>query len=380
MDLSGSPHRRFPLPFRVAGPTLILDKARAVYNMERMARKARVQGVRFRPHFKTHQSALIGAWFRNVGVECITVSSVTMAAYFADNGWKDITIAFPVNLLETQAIDELARRVDLGVLVESQESVRFLQSSLTSHVNAWIKIDTGYGRTGIPWTRPGQIVCLAEQIERAGNLSLRGLLTHAGHSYHARSKQQIESIHGDTVDKLQQVRQKLASKGFHSVELSVGDTPTCSVVDDLSDVDEIRPGNFIFYDVTQLTVGACGQDDIAVAVACPVVAKHADRSEIVIYGGAVHLAKESLAMEDGTTVYGLVSRFARDGWGPIIADAYVSSLSQEHGVVRAGSRLFDEICVGDVLAIIPVHSCLTVNLMREYVTLDGERIETSGAA
>ena len=82
---------------KIARPTLLLDKARALRNIARIAEKTRRDGVRFRPHFKTHQSAEIGEWIRAHGVEAICVSSVEMAAFFADHGWRDIAIAFPVN-------------------------------------------------------------------------------------------------------------------------------------------------------------------------------------------------------------------------------------------------------------------------------------------
>ena len=68
-------------------PTLILNEAIVRRNIARMADKARRSGVRFRPHFKSHQSAAIGAWFREAGTTAITVSSVRMATYFADHGW-----------------------------------------------------------------------------------------------------------------------------------------------------------------------------------------------------------------------------------------------------------------------------------------------------
>ncbi|MDQ1351629.1 MAG: hypothetical protein QG657_1934, partial [Acidobacteriota bacterium] len=71
-----------------------MDKEKALKNIIRIKEKiARSPGVRFRPHFKTHQSAQIGQWFREMGVSAITVSSVDMALYFAQHGWTDITIA-----------------------------------------------------------------------------------------------------------------------------------------------------------------------------------------------------------------------------------------------------------------------------------------------
>ena len=58
----------------IVKPTMLLDERRVRANIARMAQRARDNGVRFRPHFKTHQSAQIGAWFREEGVTAITVS------------------------------------------------------------------------------------------------------------------------------------------------------------------------------------------------------------------------------------------------------------------------------------------------------------------
>ena len=67
----------------VTKPTFVVDPVICRRNIARMADKARGAGLKFRPHFKTHQSAAIGAWFREEGVTAITVSSVSMARYFA---------------------------------------------------------------------------------------------------------------------------------------------------------------------------------------------------------------------------------------------------------------------------------------------------------
>ena len=67
-------------------PTFVIDKEVCLQNIEKMAEKAKAHNLRFRPHFKTHQSAKIGEWFRLFGVDAITVSSVSMAEYFAMNG------------------------------------------------------------------------------------------------------------------------------------------------------------------------------------------------------------------------------------------------------------------------------------------------------
>lgn len=116
-----------------------------------MAEKARRNNVILRPHFKTHQSHEIGRWFRDEGTEKITVSSLSMAQYFAGDGWNDILVAFPVNILEIETINQLAKDVRLSLLVESADVVRFLQDNLRHLVNLYIKIDSGLHRTGVSW-------------------------------------------------------------------------------------------------------------------------------------------------------------------------------------------------------------------------------------
>lgn len=363
----------------IVKPTLLLKKSRALRNIETMINKADGNRVRFRPHFKTHQSAAIGEWYKERGVTAITVSSVDMARYFVNHGWQDITIAFPVNMREIDKINALAETITLHLLVEAEESVHFLGSRLTSPAKLWIKIDTGYHRTGLSWDHREKIAALAGTVEQGKDLIFQGLLTHSGHSYQARSHQQVREIYADTVTKMQAAREGLRQAGFAGVEISIGDTPSCSIVEDLSDVDEIRPGNFVFYDATQFAIGSCSEEQIAVAVACPVVAKHQERQELIIYGGAVHLSKDvlmqSFELWGEKPTYGAIALPEDSGWGPILPNAYVAGISQEHGVVKASQEIFARVNVGDLLMVIPVHSCLTANLLRKYVTFEGEIIE-----
>lgn len=101
----------------ISRPALLINENQARENIRKMADKARLSSVDFRPHFKTHQSIQIGRWFRDYGTTKITVSSVEMAAYFASDGWDDITIAFPLNYRQLSEIEELAADVHLGILV-----------------------------------------------------------------------------------------------------------------------------------------------------------------------------------------------------------------------------------------------------------------------
>jgi len=359
----------------IVKPTLVLDEAAALLNIQRMVGKARQHNVRFRPHFKTHQSAEIGEWFRQTGVAAVTVSSIDMALYFADHGWEDITIAFPVNLRQSDALVQLAGRVKLGLLIENRAAAQHLEKILPQPVDAWIKIDSGAGRTGLAWADAAAITGLAAELYSMKKLHLRGLLTHAGHTYTAASPAEVCRLYRESVEHMQAARGVLIRSGYPPVELSVGDTPGCTLCADLGGVDEIRPGNFIFYDAQQLALGVCQPQDIAVALACPVVAKHPQRSEIVVYGGAIHLSKDFLMLGE-QRAFGLVALPEGNRWGAPLGGAFVRGLSQEHGMIRMDPADIERVQIGALVFVLPAHSCLSVTLMRTYRTLSGQTITT----
>jgi D-serine deaminase-like pyridoxal phosphate-dependent protein len=343
-------------------------------NIRRMATKAARLGLRLRPHFKTHQSALVADWFRAHGVHCATVSSLDMAAYFADHGWHDLTVAFPCNLRQHNLINHLAARIQLGLLADAPEVVAALQATLHHPVQVWVEVDAGYGRTGVPWNDSAALVALAQQIAQGAHTRLAGLLTHAGHSYAARGAAAVRAVAGTALQRMAVAQASLLPAGLPRLPISFGDTPSCSVLSAFPAVDELRPGNFVFYDLTQLQIGACGEDDLALALLCPVVARYPERGRLVVHGGAVHLSKDMLRAADGSLVFGQVAHLGQGQWGPLIPGAHVVSLSQEHGTIEAPPQLLAHTAVGDVLAIVPVHACLAAASMRGYHALTGETI------
>lgn len=361
----------------ITKPTMLIDEERARRNIAEMAAKAYLQKVHFRPHFKTHQSAEVAKWFRAEKVKAITVSSVSMGEYFASHGWKDILIAFPVNWREMDVLNRLADHNHIELLVESVETVRFLQEHLRLLTEVWIKIDVGAHRTGVDWQDTVAIPEIVRAIQDSKKLVLRGLLTHDGRTYRAHSSDEIQSLYNESVSRMKQAAIQTQPSPHYPLEISVGDTPGCWVSDDMGGVNEIRPGNFVFFDATQLSLGVCKPDAIAVAIACPVVAKHANRSEVVIYGGAVHFSKEFM-LQDGKPIYGLVASLQGDRWGNPEEGCYVASLSQEHGIVKLNPEAFQRVHVGDFICIVPVHSCLAADCLGRYLTLDGRWLEMMG--
>lgn len=350
-------------------PSLILNSDTAERNIKKMARKASDLSVEFRPHFKTHQSLEIGKWFRNEGVKAITVSSVKMAEYFSQDSWKDITIAFPVGIHNVHRLNELCSTGTVSILAVDAQTLKEFDEKLTNKLGIYIELDPGYGRSGIPIKDFFTLDNLKSVVEQSERLLFKGFYTHAGHSYKCRSKQEIQEIAGPILNQLTNLK-----KHFDD-PICFGDTPSCSVLNSFGPIDQISPGNFVFYDWTQTKINSCSEEDIAVAMFCPVVAKYPKRNQLLIHGGAVHFSKDNFPDNDNNLYFGMVAQKTENGWGASMPGNILSSISQEHGTITCTPEFFGQVNVGDVISILPIHSCLTADLMGEYITIEGTRID-----
>ncbi len=353
---------------KITKPTLLIDETKVRKNIRMMAEKARKSDAILRPHFKTHQSATIGRWFAEEGITCATVSSVDMARYFADAGWKDLTIAFPYNPLEAETIQKLASEIRLNVLIVSKEALEHLNNHVDAPVGYFIKLDVGTHRTGVMPDNFTEIQAMAKSNQP--HHELKGLLAHAGHTYQPLTREEASKIYHQSLAAFDQVSQAFGRK---DLIYSYGDTPSCSLLDDFSAVQELRPGNFAFYDVMQHHFGSCTLEDIAVCMACPVVSIHPDRGEVVVYGGGVHFSKDFIQVSD-RRVFGTVVSTDGMSW-ETTPRATVDRLSQEHGIIRGSSDFINSVRIGDLVGILPVHSCMAADLQGYYVSLAGQRIE-----
>jgi D-serine deaminase-like pyridoxal phosphate-dependent protein len=353
-------------------PVLLVDKSKVLRNVGRMAQKAGESNVILRPHFKTHQSAELAEWLRDFGIHKITVSSLDMAEYFSLSGWNDITLGVPINVHQIPRINALARAINLQVIIDSELAAVRLSEGITVPLNVWIEIDTGDQRTGISADRIDQILKVAALLSRTFPLRFKGILTHDGQSYEAADVREIRSIHEESRAALQRIKQALEAEGYSRFLVSVGDTPSCTIVERfLPPIDEIRPGNFVFYDLKQKSLGVCRDEEIALGVACPVISKNLARKELVVYGGTVHLSREWLPLPSGWPFFGQIARLKEDQgeWGAPIEAAYLLALSQEHGQVTGPEDFIRSVEIGDTLIVLPIHSCITASLYSEYHVL-----------
>jgi D-serine deaminase-like pyridoxal phosphate-dependent protein len=113
-----------------------------------------------------------------------------------------------------------------------------------------------------------------------------------------------------------------------------------------------------------------------VAMFCPVVAKHHDRNEMVVYGGGIHFSKDFILLKNGERCYGKLIQIQEKSWLRMPEFSYLKSLSQEHGIVKCAPGILDRYNVGEIAGFLPVHSCMTANLMGGYTDLQGNTLHT----
>jgi len=346
-------------------PALLLDLDKLEANLEGMATRADALGVALRPHIKTHKCVEVARFQRSLGATGITVSTLCEAAVFAEHGFTDITWASPISLARVREAQELADRVTLRVIIDSPDAlVRIKSTGYPFHV--WLDVDCGYHRTGVD-PQSEVAVNLARDIHESPRLTFDGILTHSGHAYHARSREEIMRVANEERYVMVEFANRLRSEGGVDVSrISVGSTPAMSVVQNLDGVTEARPGNYALYDYTQVTLGSCEVAQCAVTVLASVVSSQPGSDHCVVDAGALGLSKD-LGPEPATrqTMGEIFDDYSE---GTLLPDTRVVSVTQEHGIVSG------RIPVGEKVRILPNHSCLTVAMYDEFHVVSDETV------
>jgi D-serine deaminase-like pyridoxal phosphate-dependent protein len=336
-------------------PALVVDLDRLRANVDHMAALAGSRGLALRPHAKTHKCVEIARLQMEAGAVGLTVATVSEAEVFADAGFTDLFVAYPLFPvgLKAERLRRLLDRVDLRVGVDNPAGAAAVAGAAGSRrVQVALEMDSGQHRTGVA---PAEVVELAKQCLSLG-LEVVGVFTHGGHSY--RDPSAPSRAAADEGGALAQAHDRLVEAGHPVAVVSAGSTPTTGAARP-PQVTEERPGSYVFHDRQQLALGACAPDQLALSVAATVVSSH--RGRFVIDAGSKALASDRPEWLRG------------HGWIPSLGDATVVTLSEHHGIVEGATR---QPAVGDVVHVVPNHVCTVVNLFDEYaVTQAGSVVD-----
>lgn len=322
--------------------------------MDRMQAAADAAGIRLRPHSKTHKSPQIARWQIERGAVGICCAKLGEAEVFAEAGIEDIRLPYPLNPANANRVIRLLDRTHLSFIVDHRAVARQWSDEMSRAgkvVDVLVKVDVGFHRCGID---PGaaDAVDMVREVSALPGLRLRGLLAHAGHAYHANTEEHMRDIAGSEARLLCDLATACRKAGVQIEELSAGATPPARYSLRQRGLTEYRPGNYVYFDRTQVALGAATLDDCALTVLATVVSKPA-ADRIILDCGSKTLSS------DGARGFS-----PAPGSGLVLSHEHllIERLSEEHATVRVtnGATPLEP---GDRVQVLPNHSCVVSNLV-----------------
>ena len=262
-------------------PAVLIEQPRVLDNIDRMQEAADKRGIRMRPHAKTHKSAVVARWQIDRGAIGICCAKLGEAEVFAAEGFTDIRLPYPLNPANAARVVALLERTRLSFVVDHPEVARGWSEAMARAgrtVDVLVKVDVGFHRCGID-PDPRSAVPFITTVASLPGLNLKGLLSHAGQAYHASSEADLRSIAEVEAQTLQSLALLAREQGVQIDELSAGATPTARYSLQQDWLTEYRAGNYVYFDRTQVGLGAASLSDCALTVLATVVSKPCGRSD-----------------------------------------------------------------------------------------------------
>ncbi len=357
-------------------PFALIDSVRLQANIAAMADRARAAGVQLRPHAKTHKSIEIAKMQIAAGAVGICCAKLGEAEVFAEAGITDIRLPYPINPINADRVVALLSRTTLSIIVDDTSVAQGWSDAMVAAgktLDVLVKVDVGFHRCGINPSAADAADRVAFVASLPG-LNFRGLLSHAGHAYHAASEMELAYIATREAEMMSDLAARATALGVTIAEISVGSTPTARFID--AQVrgangqfapTEMRPGNYVFLDRTQTALGSATLDTCAMFIVATVVSRPAP-DRVILDCGAKTLALDGARGFEPKPGHGLV--ILPDGTpDPTLV---IERLSEEHATVKATSPT--RLKIGDRVRVLPNHSCVVTNLMDELILADGEAI------
>jgi D-serine deaminase-like pyridoxal phosphate-dependent protein len=350
-------------------PAVLVDTTKLKRNLETMQAAVNANGKRLRPHAKTHKSPEIARMQIAQGAVGICCAKLGEAEVFAENGITDIRLPYPLNPVNADRVFALADAVALSFIVDDEKVARAwsdLAKARGRRLDVLIKVDTGFHRCGIDPTA-ANAAAIVRDIASLPGLRFHGLLSHAGHGYAATSDANAALIASEEARTL---RDLAAAFGVACEEMSVGATPTARHSVREAGVTELRPGNYAYFDRTQVALGAAAWGDCALTVLARVVSRPA-RDRVILDSGSKTLTNDAARGFAPAPGHGVVLKDLESAEPE--PSLLIERLSEEHATVRAATG-DSPLPTGTLVRVIPNHSCVVSNLVDHVWLVDGMHV------
>lgn len=339
-----------PLP--VDTPALVVYIDALKENLKTMHDFARGQGVRVRPHVKSHKTVELARMQLEAGANGFCCAKVGEAEVLADAGIGDILIANQVvTENKIRRVIKTAKSAKITVAVDSEKNVADLQRIAADEgvtLPVLIEINVGMNRCGV---LPGDAcAALARAVAEAPDLKLDGIMGYEGHVVMMNDR----DARGEGAKKanaiLIEARDCIAGAGFPVSIVSAGGTGTFDMTGVHPGVTEIQVGSYVFMDARYRRTGVPFKNSlflIATVISKP-------RPDLAIIDAGLKSISSEFGMPEIRRPGGMRLAF----------------LSEEHADVVVSGGDFD---IGDQVEIMPSHCCTTINLHDKlHVVKDGK--------
>lgn len=234
-------------------PALTLDLDAFESNLTLMAQQLKQSGKSLRPHAKAHKCIAIARRQLAAGAIGVCVATVPEAEVM----WK----AGIAGLLLTSPLADplkVARIVKTGamVTVDHVQQVGWYQEAANAAgktLDVLVDLDVGDHRTGASST--DQAVEIAQAVERAGCLRLRGIQGYSARSAHGANSVERQRLSDAAFQTALATRDAFVRLGLATEILTGGSTGTWNIDTLRPEVTEMQAGSYVLMDIEYGRVG-----------------------------------------------------------------------------------------------------------------------------
>ena len=332
-------------------PALLLDLDKFEANLARMAARIQASGKALRPHAKAHKCVEIARRQIAAGAIGVCVATVAEAELMAGGGIPGLLLTSPV-------ADPLkmARIVNTGAMVvvdHLRQVAWYDQAARASNVklDVLVDLDVGDHRTGA--RTPEDAAEIAEAVDQAAHLELRGLQAYSVLGSHAGGLEERKRVSAESYRVASRALGIMLRRGLSTEIVSGGSTGTWEIDTAVPDLTELQAGSYVLMDLAYRREGLDFEHGLTV-MATVVSANHS--GFVTVDAGTKAFATDRGYGPEAVDLPGSQYRWGGDEFG------YVDLPS---GLPKLGGRL----------EFIPPHCDPTVNLYDAIYACRGDQVE-----
>lgn len=346
----------------LASPATLVSLKTLQKNIGAVAAQCLAHRVSLFPMIKTHKCSAIAKMQRQAGCGGFMAGTLDEAEALSDFGLP-VMAAYPIsgkpNLDRARAV---AAKTRLILCLDQEETALEYEAFFKAagiKIGYLLIVDSGLHRFG---TTAESAAEMAGKVSAScPHLQFCGISTHPGHVYgHDRSM--VQSIALESAAVMRRALQSLEADGRSCEFVATGSTPTLPYDLDSGVFNVVRPGNYVFCDAIQLSLGAAEEADCAMRIFTRLVSHPRGSTYLIDAGSKAFGLDRGAHGAAGISGYGLLCGHP---------EAQLTGLSEEVGKLDAGQA---ELYRGQELQVIPNHACSSANLTGTYWLTEGERV------